>query len=184
MDTESILKALRLYKGKPTPLKIFAKNFFSSTKGSYQKLHRPLIETRLEIERRSQQNLYSLISYLEKQGLIEKSQNHRIINILLTPKGKNRIKEKEKEAAFAARYSKIEGDKNTTIVMFDIPESKRGKRAWLRAVLVNMGFKMVQQSVWTAKKKLPASFLKDLQHFNLLRYVEIFIAQKEGTLKR
>ena len=69
-------------------------------------------------------------------------------------------------------------------MIFDIPEEKRRKRAWLRATLKNLEFKMEQQSVWIGRTKIPKRLVDDLDRFGLLDYVQIFEATKFGTLAR
>ena len=122
-------------------------------------------------------NLYSLLSYLKRDGLIEKQNTFWGI----TPLGKaklQRMKAQPKRGTY-----KREADDTLKIVIFDIPEKERWKRAWLRDALRNLGFKILQKSVWIGKKKLPQEFLEDLKKYNLLNYVEIFSVTKSGTLR-
>jgi len=69
-------------------------------------------------------------------------------------------------------------------VTFDIPEASRGKRAWIREVLKNFEFTMVQQSVWMGKIKIPRAFLDDLKNMGLLDRVVIFEVSKSGNLEK
>ncbi len=78
-------------------------------------------------------------------------------------------------------YPKVESSR-VIIVMFDIPEKMRRKRAWLRSVLKNLGFEKVQQSVWKGTNKIPRRLLQDLERFSMMNYVDIFEATKLGTL--
>ena len=66
----------------------------------------------------------------------------------------------------------------------DIPESERKKRAWLRSALKNLNFKMIQQSVWIGKVRIPEEFLRDLRNMHLTEYVEIFEISKAGSLQQ
>lgn len=72
--------------------------------------------------------------------------------------------------------------KNEIIVIFDIPERERLKRSWLRLVLRNAGFRMIQKSVWMGRSKFPRDFLEDLHRMGILEFVEIFEVTKLGTL--
>lgn len=122
-------------------------------------------------------NLYSLLSHLKQDGLIEKENAFWGI----TPLGKAKLqgmKAKPKKGVY-----KREIDNTLKIVIFDIPEKERWKRAWLRDALQNLGFKIIQKSVWAGKVKLPQGFLEDLEKYNLLNYVEIFSVTKSGTLR-
>ena len=79
-------------------------------------------------------------------------------------------------------YSKEKGQ--FTIVVFDIPEKERSKRAWIREVLKNLDLKMIQKSVWVGKVKIPKQFIDDLDKFNMVDFVEIFEISKAGSLKQ
>ena len=70
-----------------------------------------------------------------------------------------------------------------TIVVFDVPQIEQKKRRWIRDALRNMGFVMVQRSVWIGKIKIPKEFLDDLSKLRLLDFVHIFEIKKTGTLE-
>ena len=76
-----------------------------------------------------------------------------------------------------------ESSERVTIVIFDIPEKERRKRDWLRAVLKNLGLKMIQKSVWIGKVKIPEALIKDLKRLNLIECVEIFEVSRTGSLE-
>jgi hypothetical protein len=67
-------------------------------------------------------------------------------------------------------------------VIFDVPEKESYKRRWLRSVLKNMNFKMLQKSVWVGRTKVPKSLLDDMGALGMLDYVDIFAISKSGTL--
>lgn len=69
------------------------------------------------------------------------------------------------------------------IILFDIPEKDRHQRRWLRSVLVNLGFKMLQKSVWIGKSKIPENLLEDFKRLKLIKYIEIIAITKTGSLK-
>lgn len=71
---------------------------------------------------------------------------------------------------------------STIIVIFDVPEEVKYKRDWLRDCLKNMGFKMIQKSVWSGRVSLPQEFIKDLERYRIIQYVDIFQATKLGSL--
>lgn len=93
------------------------------------------------------------------------------------------LKEKSKKLLPAVAYQKEKSDK-LIIIAFDVPETERKKREWLRAVIKNLGFKMVQRSVWIGKIKIPKEFMNDLLKLRLVEFVEIFEISKTGSLKQ
>lgn len=128
---------------------------------------------------RKRHSFYSTLSYLKKDGMIEKAGDKWRI----TPRGKEKLialkihKRPEHE-----RY-KSEHDDILKIVMFDIPEKERWKRDWLRDALTMLGFRLVQKSVWAGKKRIPKEFLEDLARYNILDYVDMFTVTKSGSLR-
>jgi len=128
------------------------------------------------ISKKERHNFHSLLSYLKKDGLIEKKGGEWHI----TEPGKDKLHSYDKYPD-----SKYTGDTNNNliIVAFDVPESERYKRDWLRSALKNMGLKMVQQSVWAGKRKLSKKFLDDLHKMNSAQYIDIFTVTKSGSLR-
>ncbi len=126
---------------------------------------------------------YAMLRKLEKEGLIEKNKSDQSSTIKITNKGKDKLKKlKEKFLLSNTKYKK-EKINTTSIIIFDIPEKYRKKRNWLRLSISNMGFNMVQKSVWMGNVKIPKEFLISIKELNLLEYVEIFQITKQGTLK-
>ncbi|OGM91513.1 hypothetical protein A2999_01920 [Candidatus Wolfebacteria bacterium RIFCSPLOWO2_01_FULL_38_11] len=138
------------------------------------------------IDKKVRQRFYSMIHRLEKDGLIEKEQNKEGAFFKMTADGKKRLKflrERKSSAMPKAHYQASENN-NFVIITFDIPESERRKRDWLRLALKNMKFKFIQKSVWIGKVKIPKEFLDDLREFKLVNFVEIFEINKKGTLQQ
>ncbi len=143
-------------------------------------------EIERELKRRMKQRYHNLIYKLKKSGLIEEKLKNNKKFFILTAKGKEKIsflKQRSKARLPEYFYSKEKSDK-FTIIIFDIPEKEKRKRNWLRAVLGNLGFKMVQKSVWIGKIKVPKEFLDDLFNLKLIDFVEIFEISKTGSLKQ
>ncbi|MDP2704047.1 MAG: CRISPR-associated endonuclease Cas2 [bacterium] len=125
---------------------------------------------------------YSFLSHLKHQGLIERRKDRKAWE--LTEKGKARLvvfDERERFSFRSTHYSAVQ-DNVLRVVIFDIPENARHKRAWLRVALLALGFSMCQQSVWMGKRKIPRKFLEDLRDRELLQYVHIFEISKRGSL--
>ncbi len=102
-----------------------------------------------------------------------------------------RITEKGRSALVAYRAGALPNpeqyeatpSEGVTIVSFDIPERERKKRSWLREVLTNMGFSMVQQSVWAGGGGVSEEFVEDLGRLKLTKQVSIFGVTKQGMLR-
>ena len=101
---------------------------------------------------------------------------------MTTASGKANIKKLAKKLPSPKVYEKSAGEE-LLIVMFDIPEKQKNKRQWIRSALKEMGFKMIQKSVWSGKVSLSRRFLEDLSKLNLVDYVDIFTAMKLGSLE-
>lgn len=139
-----------------------------------------------EIRREVKQKYYNLIYKLKKSGLIEEKTKKEGKFFGLTKKGRNKLlqlRKRNKEKLPETIYLREDSDK-FVIVIFDIPETERRKRSWLRAALGSLGFKMVQKSVWVGKVKIPKGFLDDLFQLKLIDFVEIFEISKTGSLKQ
>lgn len=72
-------------------------------------------------------------------------------------------------------------DKVYTIVSFDIPESSRNVRNWLRNQLKIFGYEMLQQSLWIGPGPLPKIFLERLEKLKVRDKVKIFSRAKRLT---
>jgi len=178
MYIEDILRSIGQYKGELTEWGKIRKLFLSPD--SYKRIRRyqwtGQVEDKNDREKRERRNFANLVNYLVKQGFVEKQEKKGIKLLRLTKSGKERLGK-----SICHQYQAKPSDK-TIIVIFDIPEKFKHKRNWLRQRLVEMDFKKVQNSVWMARVKLPSEFINDLRNLKMLSYVEIFSAQKIGTL--
>ncbi len=138
------------------------------------------------IKKEKKQNFYDLLYHLRKEGLVLECKKDKSCFFKITSKGKEileGLRLKKANALPATKY-RTESDNLLKIVIFDIPEKERRKRDWLRSVLKNLEFNMLQKSVWAGRIKLPQDFLTDLNRLNLLSYVEIFAISRTGSLKQ
>jgi len=127
-------------------------------------------------------NFNNFIYRLRKDGLVVRVNRNEKTFIKLSPKGKEILQKLRATILPSTRYEKKE-ENTIKIVVFDIPEKEKNKRDWLRSVLKNLNFNMVQKSVWMGKSKLPEEFIEDLDYLNILSYVEIFAITKAGSLR-
>lgn len=135
-------------------------------------------------KRLQRQRVHEFISRLKKDGIVTQDKWRGIPK--LTRQGfeiLKKIQARHVNSLPLTRYSVIKDD-FLKIVAFDVPESDRKKRNWIRNVLLNLGFKMVQKSVFVGKTKLPDEFTQDLIKLDLVDCIEIFIVSKHGTLRK
>jgi DNA-binding PadR family transcriptional regulator len=116
--------------------------------------------------------LYVILARLKKEGLVEKKNNFWKITSL----GKKFFRNNEKIIKHSQR-EKINKEKKNLIIIFDIPETKRYKRDWLRIELVLLGFEQIQKSVWIGPSALPKSFLENVSGLGILEHLKFFRAE-------
>ena len=141
---------------------------------------------RREIRNQNKQSFYELLYHLRKDELVEETQKEDGRFLKLTLKGRVQLEKFRLLRSSLLPRSKYEFEKEDTlkIVIFDIPEKEKRKRNWLRVVLKNLNFQMLQKSVWVGKTKLPKEFVMNLDKLDLTNYVEIFAINKTGSLKQ
>jgi hypothetical protein len=122
-------------------------------------------------------NFYLILSKLKREGLVKNKEGKWSITSI----------GREKLAKLVGRMPRVrykkETDSTLKIVIFDVPEKEQHKRAWLRRRLVELGFKMLQKSVWAGRVKLPEEFLEDLREYKIFPYVDIFAVTKTGSIR-
>ena len=109
---------------------------------------------------------------LQKQGLISHEGHHW------------RLTRAGKEIANAARLPQKlpPKDGRRRILIFDIPETKKEKRDWLRRELSAYEYEPLQKSVWLGTRPIPQYFLKEAEEIGILHYIHIFEIAAGGTL--
>lgn len=131
------------------------------------------------------QRFYSVLNRLKREGLVGKKKAGRSSVWTITKSGLEKLRLLRRRS-YPTRDGKGNAKDNGTmwkIIIFDIPEKERHKRAWLRAVLREMGFTMRQRSVWMGRKKIPQEFIDDLRLKRMTGYVDLFGVTKSGTLE-
>ncbi len=128
--------------------------------------------------RYSQKSASNTISRLRKNELVE------VINgkWSLTEKGKKYF---EIKSVLSIKFSSpfvINAPKNL-ILMFDIPESRKAERNWLRLHLKEFQYFMIQKSVWVGPSPLPKKFGAHLREMDLDKYIKTFKLAKPYRIK-
>ena len=110
----------------------------------------------------SQNVLSGTLSYMRKVGLV----NNVDTQLRVTLKGQKYIKRKMN----SLRQFHFDFDKDAPknlIVMFDIPETKKAEREWLRWHLKKFNYFMIQKSVWVGPSPLPKEFLDYIKNIKI-----------------
>ncbi len=190
MRGEILLKALEfLYDGAMTQVDFFGAVLsagygagLSSIEYEYQKRSRmaEAKKSQTGIQKDRKRRLAVFVSKMKHDGLIKKSENNKFT---ISSKGIDKLN--KLKHSLPTKFYKQKTEQNSSIIIsFDVPERLRRKRNWLREVIRNLGFKMVHQSVWVGKGKIPIDFIKDLENLKILEFVEIFEISKTGSLKK
>ena len=92
---------------------------------------------------------------------------------MMTKAGKEYFENKNKLSIKFASPFPLNAPKNL-LLMFDIPESKRAERNWLRWHLKEFQYYMLQQSVWIGPSPLSKKFKEHAKNIGLNTYVKTF----------
>jgi CRISPR-associated endonuclease Cas2 len=124
----------------------------------------------------SYRKIYTHIYQLEKRGYLEKYKLKDLEFIRVSSKGLAAIDTFKKEK-----------DGKWKMIIFDIPESKRQVRDYLRTKLKQLGFKRWQNSIWVTPYRLPedvVSELKQLSEKFFIRLITIESINNDSDLKK
>jgi len=127
-----------------------------------------------ELAQYKRESIQVALSRLSKKGYINNSDN----GWFLTKEGKIFL---NKTSLF--NYISSNFDKNSpinNIVSFDIPETNRVSRNWLRNQLKIFNYKMLQQSLWIGPGPLPSSFIRRLNQLKIRENIKIFSLKKKS----
>ncbi len=114
-----------------------------------------------------------LIYYLKSNRYIRAKNLENKQAIILTKEGIS----KALRASFKLEKSRRK-DGKWVMLIFDIPQKYKKSRELLRSILINSGFKILQQSVWVCPYDILDRVEKVLQVHSLDRYVKIFLIEK------
>ena len=124
-------------------------------------------------------SLSGTVSYLNKNCLIEKTNE----GLRITRKGQKYIKRKiDSLRQFYFKFDK-DAPKNL-IVMFDISETQKAKREWLRWHLKKFNYSMIQKSVWVGPSPLPKEFLDYIKIIKIKDSLKTFKLARGYDIKK
>lgn len=118
----------------------------------------------------------SLLHRLKKEGLVSKTGKGVNSKWSLTQIGKNKLKH------YQNLIEPLKPDGIPRLVMYDIPESDRRKRDWIRNELVASGYEQLQKSVWLGYVPLTEDFVRSVKDLGLKDKIHIVSINKKGTL--
>ena len=122
----------------------------------------------------SRQQFSKFIYYLKKYGYIKIKSLEQKDGFIITKRGMERVF--MASAHFSLRAKRKDG--KWLMVMFDVPEKRRGMRNLLRSILQNLGFKKFQHSVWVTPYDVSEAVEKVLALHALDEYVKIFVIEE------
>ena len=123
----------------------------------------------------SKKYLQTTLSRLKQRGLVENKNGKWEI----TDFGANYLDKIRKRLKLPKHTAKrLSAKPKNMILVFDIPEDQKHKRAWLRIELSNLDFVMLQKSVWFGPAPLPKEFIRSLNELKLLPYLKFFKAEE------
>ncbi len=110
---------------------------------------------------RSENSFYTAIARLKRRKFIVRTEKH---TYALTTHGEyaalKALVRKELVNAERAVAPSLAWDGRWRIVFFDVPETKRPIRDYIRSVLKRLGFKEFQRSMWISPHKFPVALTR------------------------
>jgi DNA-binding transcriptional regulator PaaX len=116
----------------------------------------------------------SLIYYLKRKGYITITNLQEKKGVMFTQRGAQKtLKIKLKDLS-----KKKRPDGKWEMIIFDIPEKKRGLRDMLRQFLVLLGYEQLQESVWVSPYDVFKETSNFLREYSLDLYVKLFLIEE------
>lgn len=133
-------------------------------------IRKKILWDRIQKKRKISQNVYyQNINRLKKRGILE----DRDDTFCLSQKGK---------MFFQNSYKMVKEKplkNNKVMIIFDIPETKRKVRTWIRNQIKEWDFKMIQKSVWIGYGPLPKEFTQRLKFLKVNDGVKVYNFRKK-----
>ena len=136
----------------------------------FNSIRKKILWERIQKKRKISQNVYYQNIYrLKKRGILEDKND----TLCISQKGK---------MFFQNPYRKVKEKPlkdNKVLVIFDIPETKRKVRTWIRNQIKEWDFEMIQKSVWIGYGPLPKEFTERLKILKVNDGVKIYNLRKK-----
>lgn len=114
----------------------------------------------------SYRKIYTHIYQLEKRGYLEKYKHKDIEFIRLSEKGETTLSSLKREK-----------DGKWKMIIFDIPESQRPVRDFLRTKIKQLGFKKWQNSIWVSPYKIPDDLQVELKALSEKYFIRLITVE-------
>jgi len=124
-------------------------------------------------------SLRNTIYRLRKNGFVEIKSG----KWMLTKAGKEYFENKRKLSLKFVSSFALNAPKNL-LLMFDIPESRKAERNWLRMHLKIFQYSMIQKSVWVGPSPLPKKFVVHTKEMGLDAYIKTFKLAKPYQIEK
>ena len=126
------------------------------------------IRRELALKREKEASARTALHRLKKRGLVSLSQDGWGITIA----GKKYLENRDLFELIPSPFPK--NAPATNIVSFDVPQTHKKERDWLRSQLKLFDYRMLQQSLWTGPGPLPKEFTDRLHRLSIKNCVRIF----------
>lgn len=124
--------------------------------------------------KKAQTRFSQFIYYLKKQGYIEVKELQEKNAVILTKEGLDKaLKAKLDNDSYKKRK-----DGKMVMVLYDIPEKKKSERNIFRDHLKNLGFELLQRSVWVSPFDVLEETREIAIEYSLESYLNIFLIEK------
>ncbi len=115
-----------------------------------------------------------LIHYLKKNNFIRVKNLEGKKGIAITKKGISKVL----QASFKLENKKKRSDGKWIMLIFDMPKKYEKARKLLRSILENLGYKLLQHSVWVCPFDVLEKTETLLQTHSLDEYIRIFLIEE------
>ncbi len=121
-----------------------------------------------------EQKFSKLIYYLKRNNYIKAKALENKKGFMLTKEGIS----KALKASFEAGEKQKRNDGKWAMIIFDVPQKHPKARNLLKSILTNLGYKLLQQSVWVTPYNVSKTTEELLQLHDLERYVKVFLIEE------
>lgn len=151
-----------------------------------QVLDKPVAKSLKKLDDRAQRREFvRVLAYMRRQKLIKTNSENYLYGIAITKKGSQRVKNAEIEDIKIIKSEKW--DKKWRLVFYDIPESKKYERQMLSRKLREIGFQLMQRSIWVCPYECRKQIEDITGHYQIAKYVsyiETTYIDNQEALKR
>lgn len=128
-------------------------------------------------KKRKRKDFAKLISYLKRKNLIKIEGPKEKKAIVLTSKGKEKVL-RIRRKIFLSLPKKKRKDGKWIMIAFDILEQKRKIRDYFREKLLELGFQMLQKSIWVCPYDILDELREIIRNLGIERNVKIFLIEE------